>query len=170
MSQLNRFAVDTNFLLDLALPKDAAHDALATIRERIKSAEIIVPPTTIHELAYLAVDGDDKVKPRATKALQSLVAIWRFIPVEELSELQEAVAVNVAQDLRERDVLPNAEKHDSEILGEAAALGCSILVSSDAHLTHADRVKISLILAAHDAGSVVVCSPSDIVKLFGRRR
>ncbi len=32
-------AVDTNFLLDLALPKDRAHDTIEIIRKRVQGVE-----------------------------------------------------------------------------------------------------------------------------------
>ena len=50
-------AVDTNFLLDLATPKDKANDAVATFRERVPGVEFIVPPTVIDELDFIAEHG-----------------------------------------------------------------------------------------------------------------
>jgi len=170
MPLLNRLAVDTNFLLDLALPKDATHDALETIRECIKAAEIIVPPTVVHEITYMALDGDHEMHQRATKVVQKLVPVWHFTPVNALSEMQEAAAEDIARDLRRKNVLPEAERHDSEILAESAALGCSILVSADSHLCDADKSMVSLMVAAHGAGPIVVCKPAEIVALFAKRR
>ena len=164
-----RLAVDTNFLLDLALPKDVTHDALDTMRERIKSAEIIVPPTVVHEITYMATDGDHEMRPRAMKVARLLVPSWRFTPIKELNWAQEIMAEKIAEDLREKNVLPGAERHDAEILAEAAALGCSILISADEHLHGADKTTISLIVAAHGADAIVVSKPSEIVALFSRR-
>jgi len=165
-----RIAVDTNFLLDLALPKDVTHDALETMRERIKAAEIILPPTVVHEITYMATDGDHEMHARAIKVIPNIVHTWHLTPINGLSEMQEAVAEDIASDLRRKRVLPNAERNDTEILAEAAALGCSILVSADVDLHGADKATISLIVAAHNAGPIVVSKPSEIVALFSRRR
>lgn len=48
-------AVDTNVLLDLAVPKDRAHDAIAIFRRRVPGIEFVVPPTVIEELDFIPV-------------------------------------------------------------------------------------------------------------------
>jgi len=37
-------AVDTNFLLDLTVPKDKAHDAVEVFRRRVPGVEFVVLP------------------------------------------------------------------------------------------------------------------------------
>ena len=66
-------AADTNVLLDLALEVDAVVDAVATIRERLPNVRLIVPPTAIHELAFMARSGDTKkIREAAMRALSQL--------------------------------------------------------------------------------------------------
>ena len=46
-------AVDTNILLDLAVPKDKSHAAIEIFRQRVASVEFVVLPTVIDELDYV---------------------------------------------------------------------------------------------------------------------
>lgn len=65
-------AVDTNFLLDLATPKDKADDAVEIIRGRVAGVEFVVVPTVLDELAHIAERGDTADERRlATTALRN---------------------------------------------------------------------------------------------------
>lgn len=51
-------AVDTNVLLDLADERETAWHAVETIRRRLPGVQIVVPPTVVQELAWIAEHGD----------------------------------------------------------------------------------------------------------------
>lgn len=51
-------AVDTNVLLDLADEKERVWDAIDTIKRRLPGVQIVVPPTAVQELAWIAENGD----------------------------------------------------------------------------------------------------------------
>lgn len=51
-------AVDTNFLLDLVVPRDKAHEVVEVFRRRVPGVEFVVVPTVIDELDYMTQYGD----------------------------------------------------------------------------------------------------------------
>jgi hypothetical protein len=57
-------AVDTNFPLLLAKGLDEAQDALVVLRERVRPAAILVPPTALEELRELDLPVPLIVSPR----------------------------------------------------------------------------------------------------------
>ena len=75
-------AVDTNVPLDLAGEVDDVTDALAIIRQRIKVARLVAPPTVNLELAFLSRFAEEKeVRAAAQTALHSLASKWKIQPV-----------------------------------------------------------------------------------------
>ncbi len=69
-------AVDTNFLLDLAVPRDRVHDAVEIFRRRVPGVEFVVPPTVIDELDFIAQHGDTAAdRGLALIALRSIVQV-----------------------------------------------------------------------------------------------
>jgi len=50
-------AVDTNILMDLAAEVESVVDALQLVRRRIADARLIVVPTVIQELRYIAKEA-----------------------------------------------------------------------------------------------------------------
>ena len=68
-------AADTNVLLDLAEEVETVTDAVSTIRQHLRDARFVVPPTALHELA-LAVRGGETERTRKT-ALRALSQLWR---------------------------------------------------------------------------------------------
>jgi len=162
------FAVDTNFLLDLALPKDIAHDAHALIRRRVSGAQIIATQTVLDELEHFATqDADPAMRQLATKALKNIPA-WQITPIL-FSDAQSILAERIANDLRDKGIIPEEEVSDSQILAEAALLDCQILLSADKHLRDADRTRLSLALQSSGVAVVIVCKPVEIVSMFAGR-
>ena len=73
-------AVDANVLFDLADDWEDVVDALSVIRERLRDARFLIPPTAQHELANWALRGEGQKRDAARKAIQ-LGQSWRIIPV-----------------------------------------------------------------------------------------
>jgi predicted nucleic acid-binding protein len=165
-----RAAVDTNFLLDLARPRDVAHDALEIICRRAPNLRLVVTPTVFEELGYIALEGDTGPERQvATLALQQMVRVWRIEPVT-LTGVGRDIMESVGDKLRDGGIIPAEEKNDSYIVAEAALAGCDMLISSDAHLRNADRLRLALTLKECDVSVVIVCTPREIVLQFGGRR
>ncbi len=51
-------AVDANVVMDLGEESEAVLDALATIRQRLHSPRVVIPPTAKLELMHIARYGD----------------------------------------------------------------------------------------------------------------
>lgn len=160
-------AVDTNFLLDLAVPKDRAHDAVEIFRRRAPGIEFVVPPTVIDELDFIAHHGDTGVdRALAITALQSLVRVWKFRPLDFIP-VGHGIIETVAQKLRREKLIPAQEVNDSFILAEAALANCTILITSDEHIRGADAALLSATLKSCDVNSILVRTPREIVRQFG---
>jgi rRNA-processing protein FCF1 len=160
-------AVDTNFLLDLAVPKDKTYAAVEVFRQRVPGVEFVVPPTVIDELDYIAQHGDTASdRMLATTALQSLGRVWRFRPLDFIP-VGHGIIETVAHKLRGEGLIPEREINDSFILAEAALANCTILITSDEHLRAADPTLLSLALKACDVQAIIVRTPREIVRQFG---
>ena len=160
-------AVDTNLLLDLAVPKDRAHDAIEAFRRRVSGVEFVVPPTVIDELDYIAMHGDSAAdRQLATTALQNLVRVWKFRALDFIP-VGHGIIETVARRLRGEKLIPEREINDSYILAEAALANCVILITSDEHLRAADPTMLSLALKASDVNAILVRTPREIVRQFG---
>ncbi len=160
-------AVDTNFLLDLAAPRDKAHDAVEIFRRRLPGVEFVVVPTVIDELDYIAQHGDSQAhRALAVSALKKLVRVWRFRPLDFIP-VGHGIIESVARKLREASLLPEREVNDSLILAEAALANCSLLITSDEHLRGTDPVLLGATLKACDVSLILVRTPWEIVRQFG---
>jgi len=163
-------AVDTNFLMDCAHPKDVALDALEVIQRRLRGAQILVTTTVVDELVTKERDdADGKTRESARIALRSMRSVWGMQPVE-LSDLQAVTARNIARKLLEEGIIEAEERNDALILAEAAVLGCQLLVSSDGHLCHANPARLALALQECGVSVVLIFPPAKIVREFAERR
>ena len=164
-----RFAVDTNFLMDLAQPKDVAHDALEVIRRRLHGVQILCVPRVIKEIVHKAQnDPSPKKRALAHEAMLNMVRAWGVFPVE-LDDVKNDIARSVADKLRVQGIILWEERNDALILAEAAVLGCHLLISSDEHLRGADPAQLARVLWECDVSEVVVRTPVEIVRDFGGR-
>jgi len=159
-------AVDTNFLLDLAAQTPVCWDALETLRKRLPSPVILVPPTVLNELAVAHDDPADPEEQRlATLALTQLRLVWKFQPIE-LVPVGHGIVERIADRIRERAYLPAEEKNDSYILAEAALLDCKLLVTADGHLLDVPANPLKLLLDSFDVSSPIIVAPRKIVQDF----
>jgi rRNA-processing protein FCF1 len=96
-------AVDANVLFDLADGLDDVVDAVSVIRERLRDARFLIPPTVQHELANWAFRGDGQKREAARKAIQ-LGQSWRIIPVN-LVAVRHGIAERIAERIREQGLI-----------------------------------------------------------------
>ncbi|MEI6278656.1 MAG: DNA-binding protein [Verrucomicrobiae bacterium] len=161
-------AVDTNVPLDLAGGVEDVVDALAVIRQRIKSARLIAPPTVNLELAFLSQFAEEEmVRANAQTALRSLASKWKIQPAN-LVPVGHGIVATIGSKLCADDLLPDEEHHDALILAESALLGCSFLLSSDAHLRGMDYQRLKLLLQDFHVAAPIVATPREIVRKFFR--
>jgi len=160
-------AADTNVPLDLALEVEAVVDALATIRERLPDARLVVPPTVLHELALATRTGEtERIRKAALRALSQLRA-WGFEPLN-LVPVGHGIVERIAEEIRRKDLLPTEEKNDSLIIAESALLECRMLLSGDAHLRGVDFQRLTLLLKDFHVAAPVIATPREIVRKFCR--
>ena len=170
VSRSTLVAADTNVLLDLAVPRDKAHDAVEILRTRVPGVEFVALPTVLDELHFIAREGDAASdRSLATTALRSLVREWKFRPLD-FAPVEHGIIAAIAAQLRGKDLIPAHEINDSYILAEAALAECAMLLPSDEHLRGADPTLLSLTLNSSDVSAVVVRTPAEIVRQFGGRR
>ncbi|MDR1279614.1 MAG: type II toxin-antitoxin system VapC family toxin [Opitutaceae bacterium] len=162
-------AVDTNVLLDLALPRDVVHDAVDLICKRVAGVRFIVPPTVQEELQHLSESAAPATRKQAGDALDSLLHVWGFQPVDYLP-VGHGIVECVADRIREQGLLPVTERRDSFLLVEAALAGAAMLLTSDEHLLLAPAGRLQLLLREHDVASPVIVDPVKIVRDFFPKR
>jgi predicted nucleic acid-binding protein len=161
-------AVDTNVLFDLASDVETVVDSIATIRRRIKGVRFIVPPTALHEVADNAMRGETARKREIAEAVFPRVrTAWGFEAVN-LVPVEHGIVERIADTLRQRDLLPVAERNDSFVLAEAALLDCRVLLTSDEHLRGIDFQSLTLLLRGFDVTAPVIATPREIVQKFCR--
>ncbi len=113
-----------------------------------------------------AVNGETEKKRKVAQAVLSrLRGEWKFEPVN-LVPVGHGIVERIAETLRERDLLPVAERNDSLILAEAALLGCGVLLTSDEHLRGIDFQSLSLLMQSFDVAAPVIATPREIVRKF----
>jgi predicted nucleic acid-binding protein len=160
-------AVDANVLFDLADGLDDMVDAVAIIRGRVQDARLLMPPTVQQELAIWVLRGDVEKRASARKAVQ-LSRSWSIIPAS-LIAVRHGIAERIAERVRGCGLLPEEEVNDSLLLAESALLGCSLLLTSDAHLRGMNFERLTLELQAFDVAAPVIATPREIVRKFFRR-
>jgi predicted nucleic acid-binding protein len=169
-ASLNRpqlVAVDANVLFDLADGLDDVVDALSVLRERLRDARFLLPPTVQHELANWALRGEGQKRESARRAIR-LAQSWRIVPANLLA-VRHGIAERVAERIRERGLIAEEEVNDSLVLAESALLGCSLLLSSDEHLRGIDFERLTLEMQAFDVSAPVIATPREIVRKFFQR-
>jgi len=157
-------AVDANVLFDLADGLDDVVDAVSVIRERLREARFLIPPTVQHELAKWALTGEEQKRKAACRAIR-LGRSWRFVPVN-LIPVSHGIAERIAERIRRQGLIPEEEINDSLVLAESALLGCSVLLTSDEHLRSIDFERLTLEMQAFDATAPIIATPREIVRKF----
>jgi predicted nucleic acid-binding protein len=159
-------AVDTNVLMRLADGHEATIDAWQLIKRRIRPLQFVALPTVMDELASkLSEDTEPVVRKAVEKALRELRPRWHFQPAD-FNAVQEAIADNALQQIRDSGLLPHEERNDASIIGEAAVLNCILLVSRDSHLAGVDHDKLALLLRRLDLTAPVIATPENLLKRF----
>jgi predicted nucleic acid-binding protein len=160
-------AVDANVLFDLANDLEDVIDAVSAIRERLRTARFLIPPTVQHELANWALRGDGQKREAARKAIH-LGHLWTFVPAN-LIAVRHGIAERIAERIRVKGLIAVEEVNDSLVLAETALLGCSMLLTSDEHLRGIDFECLTLDLRALDVVAPVIATPREIVRKFFQR-
>ena len=161
-------AVDTNFPVLLAKEDNDALDALRVVRDRVRPAQIIVPPTVTEELVVHAENSSDPVLRRlANIALRRMEPVWHFHPAS-LTSLQESLVEGAALRLLRSGLLPSTEHNDATFVAESSVLNAILLVSNDSHLLAVDHRSLGLLFRELDLPLPVIVSPREIVQKFYR--
>jgi predicted nucleic acid-binding protein len=160
-------AGDTNVGMDLAQGHDWVVDAISTIRLRLPDCSLLIPPTVLEELAWLAAVATDEV---VSKAAHEFLRRHRTLGFQLIHTvpLGDSYVAKIADRLLQTALLPASEINDAQILAESAALGCSVLLTSDEHLRAIDFQRLSFELAKFDVGAPVIATPREIVRKFFR--
>jgi hypothetical protein len=158
-------AVDVNVLMDLGADSEAVADALATIRQRLGSPRIIIPPTAKLELIYIAQQGDTGAdRKRAVKAIAAARAAG-IVPIN-LLPASHGIVERVAEALRAAGLIPVEEVNDSQLIVESALLEARLLLSNDEHLRGVDFERLTIELQKFDLTAPVIAKPSEVVRKF----
>lgn len=160
-------AGDTNIGMDLAQGNEWVLDALSTIRSRLPGSSLLVPPTVLEELAWLAVHAEETPERQAAQRFLRRHRRWGFQLLHTVP-LGDAYVGRIAERFLRAALLPASEANDAQILAESAALGCSILLTSDEHLRAIDFQRLSFELASFELAAPVVATPREIVRTFFR--
>ena len=154
--------------MDLGNESESVLDALATIRQRIRSSRIVIPPTAKLELMHIARHGD--TAEERDLALRGIAAARRsrIIPVN-LMPVGHGSVERVAEKLRSEGLLPASEVNDSELVAESALLAARLLLSSDEHLRGMDCGRLTIELQNFDLTAPVIATPIEVVRKFFQR-
>jgi hypothetical protein len=161
-------AVDANVLMDLGAELESVIDAIETIRTRLSSPRLVIPPTPQHELAHIARHADTAEERNRALAGISAACHWRIVPIN-LMPVDHGIVERVGERLRSMGLLPAAELNDSFLVAETALLDGRLLLSSDEHLRGMDHRQLGLVLQEFDLSTPVIATPGEVVKKFFRR-
>jgi len=160
-------AGDTNIGIDLAQGNDWVADAVSTIHRRLPGCSLLIPPTVLEELAWLAAHAEENAVCTAAREFLRQHRTWGFQLLHTVP-LGDAYVAKIAERLLKSGILPAPEMNDAQVLAESAALGCSVLLTSDEHLRAIDFQRLSFELAPFDVGAPVIATPREIVRKFFR--
>jgi hypothetical protein len=158
-------ALDANVVMDLGEGCDAVLDALTTIRQRLRFARIVIPPTPQQELLHIARRADTAKERNTALAGIQAARHWRIVPVN-LMPVAHGIVARIAERLRERDLLPAEEINDSLLVAEAALLHARLLLSSDDHLRGIDFAQLTIELHNFDVTAPVIATPAEVARKF----
>lgn len=151
----NKFALDTNVLLDLAAENEAAWEVVERSHQR--RVGLLVPPTVVQELAFAASKPGHRVQALSLVALSSLRS-WGILPYD-LKSVGHGLTDVFAQKLVDKGFLPEGELNDGYILAETALANIGWLVTSDAHLLSIRADDVAQQLMNAEMSTVFIISP-----------
>ena len=140
---------------------------MSTIRRRLPGCSLLLPPTVPEELAWLADHAEAAKEREAARKFLRQHRTWGFELIRTIP-LGNAHVEKLADCLLRAALLPSTEANDAHILAESAALGCFILLTSDAHLRGIDFQRLGFELASFDLTAPVIATPREIVRKFFR--
>ena len=158
-------AVDANVLMDLGEESESVIQALETIRQRLFSPRIVIPPTAKLELVHIARHGDtDRERKLALKGMAA-ARRWRIIPIN-LMPVGHGIVERVAEKLRSANLIPTSEVNDSQLVAESALIEARLLLSSDEHLRGMDFERLTIELQNFNLTAPVIATPAEVVRKF----
>lgn len=159
-------AVDTNVLFDLANGDEEAHLALAVIRARLPNVNVVVTPTVVQELSWLAEHADEPETKRLAILAATSLEKWG-ISAANCRSVMHGIIEQAANEISRRGLIPPNEVHDALIVAEASSAQCSMLISTDGHMWKADFTVLNGVLVGRDLYPIVLVSPRKIIKDYG---
>ena len=162
------FAIDTNPLIDWAEGYGDTPDCFNLIKQRIPGVSIIVPPTVLHELGHFAKTNAKNLGNHAIKALELIRDEPLLKPIILVPVGHGIVDIN-AWKIRQKGLIDDDEIHDSMVLAEAGLLECSVLLTSDSHLTDIDPKMLHEVMKDFGGSVPIIKSPRQILKQFGSK-
>jgi hypothetical protein len=153
-------ALDTNVLLDLAAETDFAHDFKDEFR--VRGYSLLIPPTVVAELAFLASSGTAELRELADVALNK-VCDWKCQPFI-LSSTELTIAVRFAARLINASLIPQTEQNDGKILAQTSLAKIPLLVTSDKHLLNINEDSLLLVFNDADLSPVHPAHPRRLLK------
>ena len=158
-----KFALDSNFLLDLADERDFAHTFREVFQE--KGYVLLVPPTAIQELTFASIRKAGEVQELSHRALVC-AREWGLRPFD-LIPVYHGIAQQFSRSLISRGLLPEGEVHDGQMLGETSLAAIQVLVTSDHHLLDIDEAKLLTAFNDSDLFPVRPFHPKNLLKAIG---
>lgn len=162
------FAIDTNPLIDWAQGFEDIPECFGLIKKRVPGVIIIVPPTVLHELGHFARTNDKGLGETALQALELIRTEPLLKPINLIPVGHGIVDIN-AWKLREKRLIDEDEKNDSLILAEVGLLECSVLLTSDSHLTDIDPKELHEVMKGFDGSVPIIKSPRQILERFSAK-
>src|SRR5436309_15994594 len=101
-SPKRQLSLDTNLLLDLAEPRDFAHEFREEFQRR--GCALLLAPTVLLELEYLLTFGADLEHDLAQKASEQVEA-WQLTAFD-LPEVRLSIAEHFARRLQHQGLIP----------------------------------------------------------------
>ena len=158
---------DSNVPLDLAGGRDVVVDAVSEIRRRLRGRKLLIPPTVVDELAYLARFAEEADTRENARTFLRQYRQWGCELVNVLA-IDERIIKEAAGALRERAILPKVEVNDSFIVVESAAMGASLLLTTDEHVRGIDFQQLKFVLEKFGFVPPVIATPREIIQNFLR--
>ena len=158
-------ALDTNVLLDLAGESEDVTDAMLVVRRRLRSVQLLMPPTVQEELAEEALHADDFTNRERAQGAFELAHRWN-VHLHRMIDAQHRMARRIGQHLRRGGLLPEEEVNDGRIIAESALLGCALVLTSDEHLRGMDFERLTYELRGFGLAPPVIATPREIVRKF----
>lgn len=158
-------AVDTNFVLDLADDDPTAFQCLHALKSKC-APTLVLPNTANVELGRLCIAGEDAETRRLAVKATQLLPTWKISPYP-LPGVKTGIVETIADAIRRQGLIPEEERNDSLIVAEAAYLECKLLITSDAHITRADKKELFELLKSKDVTPLIVAHPRFIIERYG---